>query len=137
MSTLASEVTASENAALLEKDHKHMIHPLHSPAGHSNGSVWVRGEGSHLIDADGNKFIDGLSCLWNVSAGHGRKELADAAAKQMNERAFCSSYAGGTNRPAIELAERLAGICYPQINNFYFTSGGGESTDSNFKLARS
>ncbi len=136
MSASASEAV-SENAALLEKDHKHMIHPLHSPAGHTNGRVWVRGEGSHLIDADGNKFIDGLSCLWNVSAGHGRKELADAAAKQMNEMAFCSSYAGGTNRPAIELAERLAGICYPQINNFYFTSGGGESTDSNFKLARS
>ena len=51
--------------------------------------------------------------------------------------AYCSSYNGSSNRPAIELADRLAEICYPQINNFYFTSGGGESTDSNFKLARS
>ena len=124
------------NSVLLEKDHQHMIHPLHHTAGHANGRVWVRGEGSYLFDADGNRFIDGLSCLWNVSAGHGRDELADAAAKQMREMAFCSSYAGGSNRPAIELAERLAGICYPQINNFYFTSGGGESTDSNIKLAR-
>ena len=124
------------NSALLEKDHRHMIHPLHHTAGHANGRVWVKGEGSYLYDADGNRFIDGLSCLWNVSAGHGRQVLADAAAKQMQEMAFCSSYAGGSNRPAIELAERLAGICYSDINNFYFTSGGGESTDSNIKLAR-
>ena len=124
------------NAALLEKDHRHLIHPLHHTAGHANGRIWVRGEGSYLYDADGNRFIDGLSCLWNVSAGHGRRRLAEAAAGQMNALAFSSSYAGGSNRPAIELAERLADIACPRINNFYFTSGGGESTDSNIKLAR-
>ena len=124
------------NAALLEKDHQHMIHPLHHTAGHSAGRVWVKGEGAFLYDADGNKIIDGLSSLWNVSAGHGRIELAEAAYNQMKDLAFASSYAGGSNRPAIELAERLAEICYPDINNFYFPSGGGESTDSNFKLAR-
>ena len=124
------------NAKLLNKDQQHLIHPLHHTAGHVDGRVWVRGEGSHLFDADGNRFIDGLSCLWNVSAGHGRKELADAAHRQMSQLAFSSSYTGGSNRPAIELAERLAEITYPNINNFYFTSGGGESTDSNFKLAR-
>jgi adenosylmethionine-8-amino-7-oxononanoate aminotransferase len=128
--------THASNAALLEKDHQHMIHPLHHTAGHTSGRVWVRGEGSYLYDADGNRFIDGLSCLWNVSAGHGRQELADAAYKQMSELAFSSSYAGGSNRPAIELAERMSAIAYTNMNNFYFTSGGGESTDSNFKLAR-
>ena len=125
------------NAALLQKDQQHMIHPLHHTAGHSSGRVWVGGEGSYLIDADGNRIIDGLSSLWNVSAGHGRKELAEAAYAQMNKLAFASSYAGGSNLPAIELAERLSTIAYPSINTFYFTSGGGEATDSNFKLARS
>ena len=124
------------NTVLLEKDQQHMIHPLHHTAGHANGKVWVKGEGSYLIDADGNRLIDGLSCLWNVNAGHGREELADAAAKQMRELAFGSCYAGASNRPAIELAARLSGLCYPSINNFYFTSGGGEATDSNIKLAR-
>ena len=127
---------ALTNTALLEKDQQHMIHPLHHAAGHSGGRVWVKGEGSYLIDADGNRLIDGLSSLWNVNAGHGRGELADAAAKQMRELAFCSSYAGSSNRPAIELADRLSEICYSSINNFYFTSGGGEATDSNIKLAR-
>jgi len=125
------------NSTLIDKDQQHMIHPLHHDPGHSNARVWVKGEGSHLIDADGNRFIDGLSCLWNVSCGHGRQSLVDAATRQMEQMAYCSSYNGSSNRPAIELADRLAEICYPQINNFYFTSGGGESTDSNFKLARS
>ncbi len=125
------------NADLLAQDQRHLIHPLHSTSGHVDGRVWVRGEGSHLIDADGGRYIDGLSCLWNVSLGHGRAELAEAATKQMHELAFCSSYAGGSNRPAIELARRLADITYPNINTFFFTSGGGESTDSNIKLARS
>ncbi len=130
-------VTNTSNAALLSRDEQHMIHPLHHTAGHSSGRVWVKGEGSFLIDADGNRIIDGLSSLWNVSAGHSRPELAAAAQRQMSELAFSSSYAGGSNLPAIELAERLSEICYPNINNFYFTSGGGEATDSNFKLARS
>ena len=125
------------NSALVDRDQQHMIHPLHQDAAHANARVWVKAEGSHLIDADGNRFIDGLSCLWNVSCGHGRQALVDAATRQMQEMAFCSSYNGSSNRPAIELADRLAGLCYPQINNFYFTSGGGEATDSNFKLARS
>ena len=124
------------NTALLEKDQQHMIHPLHHAAGHASGRVWVRGEGSYLFDADGNRLIDGLSGLWNVTAGHGRQELADVAARQMRELAFGSCYAGASNRPAIELAERLADLCYPGINNFYFTSGGGEATDSSIKLAR-
>lgn len=124
------------NAALIEKDQAHWIHPLHHTSAHNNGRVWVKGEGSHLIDADGNRFIDGLSCLWNVNLGHGRSELADAADKQMRDLAFSSSYAGGSNLPAIQLAERLAEITYPNINTFYFTSGGGESTDSNIKTAR-
>ena len=124
------------NADLLSADRQHLIHPLHHTASHADGRVWVRGEGAYLYDADGGRFIDGLSCLWNVSAGHGRAELAAAAAAQMRELAFCSSYAGGSNRPAIELAARLAKITYPGIDNFYFTSGGGEATDSNIKLAR-
>lgn len=124
------------NTALLERDQGHMIHPLHHAAGHATGKVWESAQGSHLIDADGNRYIDGLSCLWNMNAGHGRQELADVAAAQMRKMAFCSSYSGSSNRPAIELAERLSEICYPTINNFYFTSGGGEATDSSIKLAR-
>src|SRR5690348_17616138 len=65
--------------ALVETDHRFLIHPLHFAKDHETPMVLVEGKGEMLIDADGKKYIDGLSSLWNVNAGHGRKELADAA----------------------------------------------------------
>ena len=124
------------NAALLDRDHHHLLHPLHSRKAHENARVWKRGEGALIYDANGDEFIDGLAGLWNNTAGNGRPELARAAASQLEELAYVSGYAGSSNPRAIELAERLSEICYPDINRFYFTSGGGESSDSNFKMAR-
>jgi adenosylmethionine-8-amino-7-oxononanoate aminotransferase len=123
-------------AVLLERDAAHLVHPLHSRKAHAEGKMWVGGEAEFLIDANGRRFIDGLSGLWNNTAGNGRIELAEAAAKQMRELAFASGYSGSSNPRAVELSERLSAITYPTINHFYFTSGGGESTDSNIKLAR-
>ena len=73
----------SNESLLLVRDSSHLIHPLHAAATHAAGKVWVYGQGAHLIDADGNRFIDGLSGLWNNTAGNGRTELADAASNQM------------------------------------------------------
>jgi len=123
-------------AALLERDAAHLIHPLHSQAVHSTGKVWVGGEGAYLIDANGDRYIDGLSGLWNNTAGNGCKELIDAGSKQLADLAYASGYAGSSNPHAIELGEKLARITYPNINHFYFTSGGGEATDSSIKMAR-
>lgn len=124
------------NVALVEQDQRHLIHPLHSDNAHANARVWTGGHGAILIDANGDEYLDGLSGLWNNTAGNGRQELIEAGTRQMSEMAYASGYAGSSNPRAIELAERLAGLCYPSINHFYFTSGGGESTDSNIKMAR-
>ncbi len=124
------------NATLLTKDQEHLIHPLHSAAAHRKGRVWVRGEGVMLTDADGHQCLDGLAGLWNVTAGHGRRELVEAASRQMSTLPYVSGYSGSSNPKAIELADRLSAITYPNINRFFFTSGGGESTDSNIKMAR-
>ena len=129
-------MTDSSKAALLERDAEHLIHPIHSNAAVAGGHVWVRGEGARLFDADGRDYVDGLSGLWNVFIGHGRAELAEAAAKQMRQLGYVSGYAGSSNRQAIALAETLAEISYPSINRFFLTSGGGESTDSSIKTAR-
>ena len=123
-------------ADLLPRDRAHLIHPLHDPALHRNARVWARGDGAMLTDADGREYIDGLAGLWNVTAGHGRTELAEAMREQASTLAYVSGYAGSSNPRAIELAERLAAICYPSINRFFFTSGGGEATDSSIKMAR-
>ncbi len=122
---------------LIERDLAHLIHPLHSRGMHATQAhVWVSGHGAMLVDVDGKEYIDGLSGLWNVVAGHGRAELADVAAKQMRTLAYCSGYAGSTNEPAIALAERINRLTYPDITRFFFTSGGGESSDTCFKTAR-
>ena len=55
---------------------------------------------------------------------------------QAETLAYCSAYSGNSNPRAIELAERLAALCYPSINHFFFTSGGGEATESSIKAAR-
>jgi putrescine aminotransferase len=119
-----------------QSDLAHLIHPLYHPTDHQEPRIWVEGRGVMLKDLDGNEVIDGLSGLWNVNIGHGRRELAEAALNQMSTLAYCSSYTGSSNLPAIELAERLSGLVYPSINTFFFTSGGAESTESSFKTAR-
>jgi adenosylmethionine-8-amino-7-oxononanoate aminotransferase len=133
---LMATLSVSSKSELLARDIAHLIHPLHSPAQQRSAHVWVRGEGARIYDADGKEYLDGLSGLWNVSVGHGRKELAQAAYDQMATLGYCSGYTGSSNPSAIELAERLATWTYPSINRFFFTSGGGESSDSSFKTAR-
>jgi adenosylmethionine-8-amino-7-oxononanoate aminotransferase len=121
---------------LVREDREHLIHPLHYPQDHEHPVVVVEGRGAILKDIEGREYIDGLSCLWNVNIGHGRAELAQAAAEQMAQLAFVSSYAGTTNIPAIRLAGRLAEIAYPNTSGVYFTTGGAESNESAFKMAR-
>jgi putrescine aminotransferase len=133
---MTNETGGSTKPALIERDRSHLIHPLHNPLHQAGGHVWVKGEGAVLTDADGKEYLDGLAGLWNVFAGHGRREFAAAAARQMETLGYCSGYAGSSNPRAIELAERLAGLTYPSINRFFFTSGGGESTETAFKVAR-
>lgn len=120
----------------ISNDQQHLIHPLHHPNFHRAPKIWVRGRGSIIEDAEGHEYIDGLAGLWNVNVGHGRQELAQAAFDQMSTLAYHSTYIGGSNLPAIQLARKLCEITYPQINSFYFTSGGAESSESSFKTAR-
>ena len=121
---------------LLEKDHAHFLHPLHHPSFTESPLIFESGEGIWLKTVDGKKYIDALAGLWNVLIGHGNTELADVARDQIATLAYCSSYAGSSNLPAIELAERLAGWAYPNLKTTFFTSGGAESNESAFKTVR-
>ena len=126
----------TSKASLIQIDKARIIHPLHHPSEHASPLVMVGAEGSVLEDADGNHYIDGLSSLWNVNAGHGRHELAQAAADQMRSLAYTSAYVGFTNEPAIRLADKLLDAAYDNMSAVYFTTGGAESNESAFKLAR-
>jgi adenosylmethionine-8-amino-7-oxononanoate aminotransferase len=98
--------------------------------------VIVRGSGPYIWDQHGKRYLDGLSGLFVVQAGHGRSELADAAAKQAGELAYFPlwSYA---HPAAIELSERLARMAPGDLNRVFFTTGGSEAVESAWKLARS
>jgi adenosylmethionine-8-amino-7-oxononanoate aminotransferase len=95
----------------------------------------ARGEGPYVWDTNGKRYLDGLSGLFVVQVGHGREELADAAAKQARELAYFPiwSYA---HPKAVELAERLATLTPGDLNQVFFTTGGSEAVESAWKLAR-
>ena len=85
---------------VLRADREHLIHPLYHPTDHTRPLVIVRGEGADIIDANGKRYFDALSGLWNVHVGHGRAELAQVAADQMSTLAFNNNYVGFANVPA-------------------------------------
>ena len=97
--------------------------------------VIVRGEGHRIWDDKGRSYFDGLAGLFTVQVGHGRVELAQAAAEQASKLAYFPlwSYA---HPAAIELAERLANYAPGDLNRVFFTTGGGEAVESAWKLAK-
>jgi adenosylmethionine-8-amino-7-oxononanoate aminotransferase len=98
--------------------------------------VIVRGEGCYVYDEHGKRHLDGLSALYCVNVGHGRAELAQAAAEQMKDLAFYTNWSYAHPR-SIELATRIAGLAPGNLNRVFFTSGGSEAVESAWKLAKS
>src|SRR5438445_5829960 len=123
-------------AELIRADQEYLIHPLHHPVDNANTVVYVRGCGVTVQDVDGHEYIDGLSGLWNVNVGHGRAELAEAAAAQMKELAYFSAYVGSSNIPAITLADRLMEITYDNMQAVFLASGGAEANEPALRTAR-
>ncbi len=118
------------------RDHLWMHFTRHSTY-ESGGAVpvIVRGEGPYIWDEQGRRYLDGLSGLFVVQVGHGRRELAHAAAKQAGELAFFPLWSYAHPR-AIELAERLATAAPGDLNRVFFTTGGGEAVESAWKVAK-
>src|SRR5882757_5198301 len=94
--------------------------------------VIARAEGCYVYDDKGNRYLDGLSALFCVNAGHGRTEYGEAAARQIEELDFYTlwSYA---HPKAIELASRIAGLAPGDLNRVFFTNGGSEAVESALK----
>jgi adenosylmethionine-8-amino-7-oxononanoate aminotransferase len=97
--------------------------------------IIVRGEGCYVYDEHGKRYLDGLSALFCVNAGHGRAELGDAAAAQAKELGFFTNWSYAHPR-AIELADRIASLTPGDLNRVFFTSGGSEAVESAWKLSR-
>src|SRR5919107_6201062 len=126
-----------DNAALQKaaKDHLWMHFTRHSTYDSADVPVIVRGEGRYIWDSRGKRYLDALAGLFVSQLGHGRTELADAAAAQAKELAFMPlwSYA---HPSAIQLAEKVAGYAPGDLNRVFFTSGGGGAVETAWKLAK-
>jgi putrescine aminotransferase len=103
----------------------------------ANGELVIeRGEGVHVWDEDGRRFLDATAALWYCNVGYGRADIADAVAEQLRRLPAYSAFGDLSNRPAIELAERLASIAPVLGSKVFFTSGGSDSIDTAAKMAR-
>jgi adenosylmethionine-8-amino-7-oxononanoate aminotransferase len=136
-STLSFGEPGPDRLADRARDHLWMHFTRHSVYEDGGGHVpiIVRGEGARIWDDQGRSYLDGLAGLFVVQVGHGRGELAQAAARQAEQLAFFPlwSYA---HPAAIELADRLATLAPPDLNRTFFTTGGGEAVESAWKLAK-
>jgi adenosylmethionine-8-amino-7-oxononanoate aminotransferase len=97
--------------------------------------VIVRGEGQYVYDQKGKRYLDGLAGLFVSQIGHGRKEVAEAGARQAAELAYFPLWSYAHPR-AVELAERLAGLAPGDLNRVFFTTSGSEAVESAWKLAK-
>ena len=117
------------------REHLWMHFTRMSSYDHGDVPVIVKGEGPYIYDAKGRRYLDALAGLFVSQLGHGRTELAEAAAKQAKELAFFPLWSYAHPR-AIELSERVANYAPGDLNRVFFTSGGGEAVETAWKLAK-
>ena len=119
-------------------DRRHYLHPFTDyKALHAKGArVIVKAEGCYLYDSEGQRILDGMAGLWCVNVGYGRRELAEAAYRQLLELPYYNSFFQTAHPPAIELARQLVELTPPQFNRVFFTGSGSEGNDTVVRLVR-
>lgn len=119
-------------------DAAHHLHPFSDMDGlNRHGSrVIVKGEGVYLWDSEGNKLFDGMSGLWCVNVGYGRKELAEVAYRQMQELPFYNTFFKTTHPPVVELSQLLSEVAPEGFNHVFYTNSGSEGNDTVIRMVR-
>ncbi|WP_370073963.1 aspartate aminotransferase family protein [Salipiger bermudensis] len=130
--------TNTPTAELQALDAAHHMHPFTTGAdlARKGARVITRAEGCWLTDSEGERILDGMAGLWCVNVGYGRKELAAAAARQMEELPYYNTFFQTTHVPAIQLSARLAELAPGDLNNVFYASSGSEANDTNIRLVR-
>ena len=95
-----------------------------------------RGEGVHVFDSAGRRYLDGTASLWYANLGHSRPEIADAVAAQLRTLPAYSTFGDFANRPSNELCERLSALAPMDDARVFLASGGGDAIDTAAKIAR-
>ncbi|RAH97691.1 aspartate aminotransferase family protein [Acuticoccus sediminis] len=134
MAGLANTSTAEIQA----RDARHHWHPFSDMAAlNAAGSrVVTAAEGWTLTDSEGHQVLDGMSGLWNVAVGYGRREIVDAVAEALTTLSYTNTFFQCTHPAAAAYAEAIAGLLPGHLNRIFFTSSGSEANDTAFRAAR-
>ena len=135
---VASQVSGGVASSLQELAQRHLWLHFSRMGAYGGGQeipIIAKAEGCYVFDDHGKRYLDGLSGLFCVNSGHGRTELGEAAARQIEELDFYTLWSYAHPR-AIELAARIASLAPGDLNRVFFTSGGSEAVESSLKLAR-
>ena len=119
-------------------DTAHYLHPFtdYKALAGKGARVITHAEGVYLEDSEGKRILDGMSGLWCVAMGYGRKDLAEAAYHQMLELPYYNSFFQCANPPAIELSRLLVELTPPQFNHVFYTGSGSEANDTMVRMVR-
>ena len=119
-------------------DRAHFMHPSthlgQFARGEAPGRIIAGGEGCHITDRDGNRFLDAFAGLYCVNVGYGRTEIAEAIAKQAHELAYYHAYVGHGTEASVTLAHMIAERAPEGMNHVYFGLGGSDANETNIKL---
>ncbi len=135
MSVISNNLPTAELQAL---DAAHHMHPFttNDELKERGARVITQAKGVYIQDSEGNQILDAMAGLWCVNVGYGRKELIDAATRQMQELPFYNTFFNTTHTPAIALASELAKLAPEGLNHVFFAGSGSEANDTNLRMVR-
>ncbi len=135
MTQITNHMPTKELQAL---DAAHHMHPFTDDAAlaKKGARIITRGKGVWLTDSEGEQIIDGMAGLWCVSLGYGRKDIAEVAARQMEELCYYNTFFQTSHVPAIALAAEIAELAPGDLNHVFYAGSGSEANDTNIRLVR-
>ena len=126
-------------AELVRSDIAHHFHPFTDHKSfHAEGGprVITHADGMWIWDANGNKLLDGMAGLWCVNVGYGRKELAEAAYRQMLDLPYYNTFFKTTTVPSTELAAKISSVMPERFKHIFFVNSGSEANDTIVRFVR-
>jgi len=119
-------------------DAQHYLHPFTDfhDLGQKGSRIITRAEGVYIYDSEGQQILDGMSGLWCVNLGYGRKDVAEVAFRQMQELTYYNSFFQCAHPPVIELSQVLSDISPGSFQHVFFTGSGSEANDTQVRLIR-
>jgi len=124
--------------ALSKSDTLHHLHPFVDPQQLARQGVRmiVKADGVYVEDAEGHRYLDGMAGLWCVQVGYGRRELVEAARRQLETLPYYNTFFYSTTEPLAELVEALRALTPGDLDTFFFANSGSEAIDSAVRLVR-